>query len=284
MAKSVNLYIDDSGSRKPDRSPNEQPPKFDYFAMGGFMIDEEEEDSSKIKYDAFCQRWEITYPLHSVAIRHAADNFSWLYKLPKEKKTQFYTDLHDTICSLPILGMGCVIDRGGYNTRYKEAYKNERWKMCKTAFNIVVERAARYANSRERKLRVFIESSGKKVDQQIRAYYKDLKSTGMPFDKDSSSKYAPLSQTDFSSILIDFQYKTKASKMMQLADLLLYPMAAGRYDPTYKAYELLVRDKKFYDAYLAADQLAQCGIKYSCFDSSNEKNSTEGLLGEKDSL
>lgn len=43
MKPLLHLYIDETGSRRPDRKPNEQPPKHDFFAMGGLLINEEDE-------------------------------------------------------------------------------------------------------------------------------------------------------------------------------------------------------------------------------------------------
>lgn len=79
MASFSNFYIDDSGTRKPNRHPlSFDPPVRDFFALGGVLIDEEDEAAARNAHATFCAKWGITYPLHSVEIRHCAQNFSWL--------------------------------------------------------------------------------------------------------------------------------------------------------------------------------------------------------------
>ncbi len=267
MPQCIHLYLDESGPRKPDRSKNDQKPKYDYFAMGGFLINEEDEDYAKRQHADFCGRWDIDYPLHSVEIRHTSDKFHWLSKLEKAEFNKFITDLHGTVCSVPMLGLGCVIHRDNYNDRYKEAYAHNRWKMCKTAFTITLERAARYALSKDRKLRVFMEACGKKENKLLKGYYKEMREQGMPFDTGKSSKYSPLDAATLKSTLYDLQYKTKKqSTLIHFADLLLYPIARGGFEKEYTAYEYLMRDKMLYDAHLDDAERPFLGTKYSCFD------------------
>lgn len=268
MPSSVHLYIDESGSRRPDRKAHEQMPKHDYFAMGGLLINEEDEEGAKAAHAAFCKRWDIEHPLHSVEIRHACDNFKWLYDLATARKQEFYADLHAMICSLPILGVACVIDRPGYNVRYAKLHEGNRWKLCKTAFAIALERSARFAIGRDRKLKVFAEACGPKEDRSLKAYYADLKAVGMPFNASSSSKYGPLDVGELNDTLYDLRFKDKRSELMQIADLLLFPMAVGGYDREYIAYRFLMRDGMLIDCHLSGEELPTRGIKYSCFDSS----------------
>lgn len=266
MKPLLHLYIDESGSRRPDRKPNEQPPKHDFFAMGGLVVNEENEEDVMAAHAAFCARWDIDYPLHSVDIRHSAGNFKWLYERTPEQRQEFYADLHATIASLPVLGIACVIDRPGYNKRYAALHEGNRWKLCKTAFAICLERSARLAIARDRKLKVFAEACGPKEDRALKSYFAALRQEGMPFNPSTSAKYAPMTAEDLKGTLYDLKFKTKKSPLSQLADLLLFPMAVGGYNPEYKAYSLLVRDKKLVDCHLTAENLPRCGIKYSCFD------------------
>jgi hypothetical protein len=59
--------------------------------------------------------------------------------------------------------------------------------------------------------------------------------------------------------------RTKETPMMQIADLFLYPMAKGGYDPSYRPYAKLLENKKLIDGLLKPKDRAQLGIKYSCF-------------------
>ena len=45
MLKVINLYLDESGSKCPDRKSNDQTPehKKDFFAFGGVLVKEEDE-------------------------------------------------------------------------------------------------------------------------------------------------------------------------------------------------------------------------------------------------
>jgi hypothetical protein len=61
--------------------------------------------------------------------------------------------------------------------------------MCKTACTILVERAAKFADSQERYLRIFFEGSGPKEDSKIKNYVRDMKKGGMPFDEQRSGQY-----------------------------------------------------------------------------------------------
>ena len=54
--------------------------------------------------------------------------------------------------------------------------------------------------------------------------------------------------------------------MAQVADLLLYPMAKGRYGRTYRPYCDLRARGKLIDCVLSEEEVPTLGIKYSCFD------------------
>jgi hypothetical protein len=73
MPRILNFYMDDSGTRAPDRKLLPYNPMVrEFFALGGVLINEDDEGSARKLYDDFCVRWSIGYPLHSVEIRHAA--------------------------------------------------------------------------------------------------------------------------------------------------------------------------------------------------------------------
>jgi hypothetical protein len=113
--------------------------------------------------------------------------------------------------------------------------------MCKTAYCILIERAAKFAQSRDRKLRVFLERAGKAEDNDLIAYARSLKKEGMPFDENNSAAYQSLRAEDFRKIVRgEPRGRTKATPMMQIADLVLCPMPKGGYDPSYRPYVALM--------------------------------------------
>jgi Protein of unknown function (DUF3800) len=272
MPKIFCLYLDDSGARHPDHDAGRKPAhKHDWFALGGFLIQEEHEAIYRSEYAKFCDSWGITYPLRSADVRAKTENFRWLRTLDSAGTEKFYEELYQLMAGAPVIGIACTIDRPGYNHRYREKYGRNRWDLCKTAFSIAVERSSKYARSNDAKLRVYVERGDKKTDANMRAYYDSMRTNGMPFGGDTSGKYAPLSATELSETLYEFQTKFKSSPMAQLADLFTWPLAIGGYDKDNRTYARLVSDKKIIDCELREEDLPYLGCKYSCFELVAEK-------------
>lgn len=267
MTNLYHLYIDDSGTRHPDRKPGRIPGHgYDYFALGGILVKEDNEDEARALYKNFCEKWKIEHPLHSSEIRRKAEHFAFIGKLSPKEQTAFYEELYCLMKDCPVTGIGCVIDRPGYNHRYAQRYGQEKWQLCKTAFHICVERAAKYAAFRNCKLKVFAERCNKKEDARLKQYYNEMKIHGLPFDKDNSEKYAPLGNEMLRNILCDFKPKNKTSPMTQLADLYLWPICMGGYDKNNRPYKRLKEDGKLIDCILDEEKISIMGIKYSCWD------------------
>lgn len=258
------LYFDDTGSRNPDHNPDARRDGMDCFGLGGVLLRGEDIPGVWDAHKAFCGRWEIDYPLHSSDIRGGHGKFGWLRK--PENSGAFFPELQDYLLAQPVVGIACIIDRPGYVARYREIHRERMWLMCKTAFCILIERAAKYAERQERKLEVFFEQAGKAEDRDLISYMKELKNTGNPFDGDRSGVYAPYSSGDYRRWVLGSPIrKSKKVPMLQLADLLLYPMAKGGYDPEYKPYAALREHRKLIDDFLSEDERTALGIKYSCF-------------------
>ncbi len=262
------LYFDDSGSRNPDKnclSQEGRRDKMDGFALGGILVKEEDIGILIGRYRAFVNEWGIDYYLHSTKIRCRQGKFAWLQK--QENAESFYPALESFVLSLPVIGIACVVHRPGYVARYKEKYQDRLWLMCKTTFSILVERAAKYADKQDRKLEILFESSGKYEDRDIVSYLKELKKSGNPFNPVTSEGYHPLSAEDFSRIILgEPQRKTKGNPVMQIADLFLFPMVKGGYEPHYQPYRRLKETGKLIDCVLSMDDLQYMSVKYSCFD------------------
>jgi hypothetical protein len=268
----VNLYLDDSGTRVPDRDPAVLPEHGrDWFALGGIMVKESEEDALRARHAAFCKAWNVEAPLHSAEIRARSQNFHWLSDLEPEKRNGFYDELGALATSPEIVAIACVIDRPGYNARYREKYGRNRWLLCRTAFIVVVERATKYARSIGHKLRVHVERSDKKTDATVEGYYKELRASGPPFDAGNSAKYTPLTAADYAETLYEFRKKDKTSAPMQLADVCLWPMCIGGYDPDNRPYRALIDARTLIDARLTPEQVGELGVKYSCMENVTPK-------------
>jgi hypothetical protein len=265
MPRILNFYMDDSGTRTPNRKPMPfDATTKDFFALGGVLINEKDEAHSRKLYSDFASRWSITYPLHSVEIRHSTGNFTWL-KRDSAEYGKFMKDLTQTLLAMNVLGIACVIDRQGYDARYREKYGRRQWHLCQTAFCVVVERAAKFARRDNRKLRVMPERSNKSDEDRLARYYRELMTDGPPFEKGNSTKYGPLSASEFAETLHEIRFKSKSSPMGQIADLFLWPIAVAGYESN-RAYEALRDAGKLIECRLPEAEMATCGSKYSCFE------------------
>ncbi|AWL91461.1 MULTISPECIES: DUF3800 domain-containing protein [Bradyrhizobium] len=266
MPKVMCLYMDDSGTRNPDKKIADDLTYKDWFALGGILMKEEDDGQIVTQHAKFCETWGITYPLRSYDIRLWDKRFSWLRTLSAEERGKFMRGLGDLLTGIPVIGYAAVIDRPGYNARYREKYGRQTWQLCQTAFSVICERAAKRARSEGCKLRVFVEEGDKTADGHVRQYYSDLRTKGMPFDTGNMKKYAPMTQEELADTLYDLRFRTKKSPLMQIADVYLYPMARGGYDPNYTPYQMLRTSKKLIDDLLSEEETPHLGIKYSCFE------------------
>jgi hypothetical protein len=261
--QTMNFYMDDSGTRRPDRAPTPcDPSSPNFFALGGILVNSEQEEEIRRAHATLCQRWSIAYPLHSVDIRHAKGNFTWL-KRDGDEYTRFMRDLNHFVTSAKVRCLACVIDRPGHDSRYRPKYGRRQWHLCRTAFYIAVERAAKAAMREGRKLRVMPERTNPGDERRIRDYYASMKTDGCLFDT-PSPKYAPMNAGDFGAVLHELRFKDKNSPMAQLADLVLWPLAISRYRHN-RAYDEFRKHRLLLDDWLPAHECEERGTKYSCF-------------------
>lgn len=258
--------MDDSGSRDPDRDRAKDPTGLNWFGLGGIMVREDDMVALETRVAEFRSRWPYPdAPLHSSEIRSQKDGFSWLRKASSAKRQRFQAELSDLMCSLPIIVHASVVDRPGYNRKYLNEYGPRRWSLCRTAFKIAVERAAKFARLERARLRVYVEQSDKPNEARLKSYFDALRTEGLPFQHETSAKYAPLSTKDLHTTLMEFGVKTKASVAMQIADLALWPVCHGKYYPENRALLTLAANGKLLDAKCNEDN-GLFGIKYSCFE------------------
>src|SRR5689334_9864774 len=70
MVQRLRLYMDDSGTRHPDRNVNLDSAMPDWFALGGILVRDEDEDACREQHASLIRRWTLDRPLHSDEIRN----------------------------------------------------------------------------------------------------------------------------------------------------------------------------------------------------------------------
>ena len=272
MVNVLSLYLDDSGTRHPTRKVGRTAEHgYDWFALGGILVNQANENEVKSAHKEFCSKWKIPDPLHSSETRSQNEGFFWLRSLSSSDQAKFYDELYCFMREVPVVGLACVIDRPGYCSRYLEKYEKEPWSLCKTAFAVVVERAAKFAQMQGQKLKVFPERCNKQEDGLLESYFHELKEKGSPFSTQTSEKYQPLSKDEFKAILYDFKTKNKSSPLAQLADLYLWPICMGGYHRSNRPYSRLMEDNKLIECNITKDEIETLGSKYSCFENVKQK-------------
>lgn len=193
--------------------------------------------------------------------------FAWLDRLSDKENTRFWEEYKDFLASIPALGTGCVISRNGYVSRgYLERHTNSKWFLCRSAFDITVERAVKYARSKRVKLDTVFESDPP-FNPIMKEYFENLKANGLGFDPSNSSKYGPLSQAEFVDTLGRIEYRDKSNIFMQVADSYIYAIARQKYDRHFHIYRRLRDSARIINFALGdADRIRAMGIKYYCFD------------------
>ena len=285
MQRETHFYVDDSGARDPNRTraPDSREP--DWFGLGGVLIDADRTEDAKHLISEFRQRWPQMQdePFRSYDIRNRTDRFLWLKSVGATQQSAFLQGLTDLIGALPIHVLACVVDRPGYNKLYLPTYGARRWRLCRTAFTIAVERAAKVAIHRDSRLRVYVERSDKVTEAHFKGYYEDMRTQGPPFNVANSEKYRPLGADVLRKTLFEFRVKTKSSALMQFADLVLWPVCKGGYDRDHRALAALRDAGKLLDVH-CNEENGLLGCKYSCFEPAQiQKPAFAGLGGHQQS-
>lgn len=232
------------------------------FALGGVIVASEDVDALSKKVRTFCERWEVP-ALHGNKIRSGKGKFGFLKKDSNKKET-FLSELEQLVLDDRLIAHACVICRPGYRDRYLKKYSDgTRWDMSKTAFDISVERAAKFAMQGGRKLDVVYERTGKKEDNLLEGYFADLRTAGMGFCTNNSKQYGPLTSAQFSEHLNVIWPDGKGNPLLQLADLVIHPVSHVVCGKKNRAYNQLVDRKMLLDF---KHEDAAVGVKYSCYD------------------
>ena len=260
---SYTYYMDDFGTRTVCGSEvniSSRANEFS-FSLGGIIVKKSDVSSLAADVKSFCRKWNIEH-LHGHKIRTKKGSFGFLDNVKIKEK--FLTVLELVILKSKIIVHGCVICRPGYRDRYQSKYADcSRWAMSKTAFDISVERAAKFARANNAKLTVVFEGSGKKEDKLFKKYFDDLKSTGTQFSPVTSARYSPLKATEMVETLDKIWSDSKRNPLLQIADLMVHPISQITLGNNNHAYDQLVEHKMLLDFH-HADPLIS--IKYSCYD------------------
>jgi hypothetical protein len=264
------LFVDDSGSRDLDKPSATRNDGMDCFALGGILIKSEDALAATQRLNDLRARHLISAPFHSTKMRGKRHEWAWL-ESDKDRAIALIEDLTTYLCEFPGYATACIVHRPGYAARY-DHYKNQRWQMCKSAYTIMVERAAKFADLHDRRLAVYVEASGRKEDRAITDYHKALRTEGMFFNRVSSAKYFPLEPTSFfKTLLAKPKFFSKDNLLGQVADLMLYPLVKGRYDPNYRPYRQLIDSSRVINCILELGNVDVLGVKHFCFDMAPEQ-------------
>lgn len=261
------FYMDETGNRRPDQKPDRGRERRDWFGFGGVLINREDKAEAHEKWQAMVDAWRILHPFHISDMLSETKKWSWLSRITEERRSDFWRDYRKFLSNAPVIGHACIINRPGYVARgYLEKHGADRWLLCRTAFDIAVERAAKYARSVDCKLSVVCEGAAG-YDHIVRGYFDDLKSNGLGFAEGASDKYGPLTQGEFAETLGSFETKGKASRLLQVADSYIYAIARGKYDQRFHLWRELRDHRRIINFQLGeADLIKAMGVKYSCFD------------------
>lgn len=262
---SYTFYIDETGNRNPSHKPDVGRENRDWFAIGGILVKSEEIDVCKQARQAFADRWGVSAPFHMTDMLGGHKKFSWLGKLSDERHDKFWSEYKAMLASLPVVGLACVIDRPGYVKRGYLQKHRDPWLLCRSAFDISVERAAKFAIRDGRKLNVVFEQDPG-INRMITGYFDNLKANGLAFDGVASEKYTPLSKEAFAATLGTIEHKPKENALLQIADTYLYAMARHKYDQKFHVYRRLRDARKLANFVLSNAEIPQMGIKHYCFD------------------
>lgn len=237
------------------------------FGLGGVIVPSEAVQELSASTLAFCERWNVP-ALHGSKIRAGKGKFGFL-KEDKVTKAAFMKELEDILVDDRITAHACVICRPGYRDRYHQKHpEGSRWQMSRTAFDISVERAVKFARSKGRKLSVVYERSGEKEDRLIENYFQRLKTVGTEFDVQNSSPHQPLTREQLAESLLSIWPDGKVNPMLQLADLTIAPLCHKPTGRPNRAYERLIETGQIIDARTDDPTIA---VKYSCYDGPYEK-------------
>jgi hypothetical protein len=206
------IFIDESG----DHGLKNLDPGFPNFALCGVILSESqyevlEEDFNSIK-NHFWKDKKVIF--HSRDIRKCEKEFKILLDLTI--KAELYSQLDGAIEKNHFTVISSVIKKANYIKKYGKLKSD----VYEIALSFIVERAVFYLDSIEEsidKLYFIIEKRGKKEDAQLRNHFESLLQVG--------TYYLSPERLKSYNFHITFMDKRKNINGLQLADLVVYPIA-----------------------------------------------------------
>jgi len=258
--------MDESGNRHPNKKSDESRKDMDWFGFGGILIRGEDSDHVRSLRQEFADKWKLgDNPAHLTDMRAEKKKFAWLGKKSQADRDSFWSDWKKVLGQARVIGLSCVVNRPGYLARGYLEKHDDPWLLCRSAFDITVERAVKIARLENRKLHIVFEQDPG-INKTITGYFHNLKENGLSFNANNSAKYAPLSKADFQETLGRIQHKPKAHPLLQIADSYIYAMSRYPYDKKYDLFRHLRDTKRIADFALDNEHLPHMGVKYYCFD------------------
>jgi hypothetical protein len=241
---------------------------YDWFAIGGVIINDEDVQGYHNSLAEFLAAWpQIRTPLHLTDMRAEKKGFAWLGKLKQEERDKFWSSYRLFLGRQAVAGIACVIDRPGYVARgYGKREGQEKWLLCRSAFDIVMDRASKFARIKNRRIKVFYERADPETDKRIEGYFHNIRENGLEFDPNTSAQYQPVSTAEFNRMLIDIEGKGKQNKVMQVADSYLYAIARGSYDRKFEVYRHLADRGRMAASQVLGNEAGLVGVKTYCFE------------------
>lgn len=265
MSRPFTFYMDETGNRHPDKKSDASRQGRDWFGLGGVLIRGEDNDAIRQAVADFSERWDLTGPAHLTDMMSEKKQFAWLGRKTEVIRQQFWDDWHHVLSGANVIGLGCIVDRPGYLARGYLEKGPDKWLLCRSAFDIVIDRAAKIARHEGRKLHVVFEQDPG-INKTMTTYFNMLKQDGLAFDAGNSSKYSPLTQPEFAETLGRIDHKPKSHALLQMADSYIYAMARHGFDKKFGLYRHLRDHGRIADFALPQDCLPHMGVKYYCFD------------------
>lgn len=81
MQRPFTFYIDETGSRHPDKKSDKSRIGRDWFGLGGVLIRGEDNDKARQLVADFSEGWKLRGPSHITDMMAEKKNFAWLGKL-----------------------------------------------------------------------------------------------------------------------------------------------------------------------------------------------------------
>ena len=267
MSGRLTFFVDDFGTRticRADTTPTPERANEFSFGLGGLIVDSDDVPAVGRSVEEFCAKWKVP-GLHGNKIRSKKGKFSFL-KASEQLREEFLAELEALVLDQRIIPHACVVCRPGYRDRYAGRHsESTRWEMCKTAFDISVERAAKFAVERGCELDIVYERTGRKEDRLLEKYFQDLSTLGTAFDGETSERYSPLEQATLHATLRSIRPDGKSNSMLQLADLVLHPLCHITTGKPNRAHQMF-RERAMIIDYKSGDETV--AVKYSCYDDS----------------